>query len=84
MSTSLMAIAAKAPSKVFILNENGDYFYLDHSQITTIRKFVMFRAGLTGAGAVSTLGRLALFPFSLVYLLAFAGWVHMRRKVRAL
>lgn len=78
------AIAAKAPSKVFILNENGDYFYLDHSQLTTIRKFAMFRAGLTGAGAVATLGRLVVFPFSLAYLLAFAGWVHMRRKVRAL
>ena len=77
------AIAAKAPSKVFILNENGDYFYLDHSQLTTIRKFAMFRAGLTGAGAVATLGRLVVFPFSLAYLLAFAGWVHMRRKVRA-
>ncbi len=77
------AIAAKAPSKVFILNENGDYFYLDHSQLATIRQFVMFRAGLTGAGAVSTLGRLVLFPFSLAYLLAFACWVHLQRKVRS-
>lgn len=76
------AIAAQAPAKLFILNENGDYFWFDHSQLSVIRKFVLFRAGLSGANAVSTIGRLALFPFTLAYLLAFAGWVHLRRKVR--
>jgi len=78
------AIAARAPAKVFVLNENGDYFYVDHSQLSVIRKFILFRAGLSGANAVSTVGRLALFPFTLAYLLAFAGWVHLRRKVRML
>ncbi|HNY39767.1 MAG TPA: hypothetical protein PKJ41_05210 [Bryobacteraceae bacterium] len=78
------AIAAHAPAKVFILNENGDYFWVDYSQIPVMRKFVLYRAGLSGANAVSTIGRLALFPFTLGYLLAFAGWVHLRRKVRML
>jgi hypothetical protein len=78
------AVAAHSPSKVFILNENGDYFWVDRSQLSVIRKFVMYRAGLSGANAVSTLGRLVLFPFTLAYLLAFAGWVHLRRKVRTL
>lgn len=78
------AIAWQAPSKVFVLNENGDYFWLDRFQHATIRQFVLFRAGLSGANAVSTLGRLVLFPFTLGFLLAFAGWVHLRRKVRML
>ena len=78
------AVAAHAPSKLLILNENGDYFFADHTQIRTIWKFVLFRAGLTGANAVSTLGRLAVFPFTFAYLLGFAAWVHLRRKVRML
>ena len=32
---------------------------------------------------VLTIGRIVLFPFSLLYLLAFAGMVHLRRKARA-
>ncbi len=78
------AIAAHAPAKVFVLNENGDYFYVDHSQFSVIRKFILFRAGLTGANAVSTVGRLMVFPFTFAYLLGFAAWVHLRRKVRML
>jgi hypothetical protein len=77
------AIAARLPAKVFVLNENGDYFWLDYSQRGVIRHFVLFRAGLSGAGAVRTLARLALFPFTILYLLLYAAAVHLRRKVHA-
>lgn len=75
-------IAALLPAKVFVLNENGDYFWIDHAHWASIQHFVLFRAGLAGAGAVHTLGRLLLFPLTLAYLVAFAGWVHLRRKLR--
>ncbi len=75
-------LAAKVPAKVFVLNENGDYFWLDWSQWRIIIHFALFRAGLTGAGAVPALTRLLLFPFTLAYLAGFAAWVHLKRAVR--
>ena len=76
-------IAWKAPAKLFILNENGDYFWVDRGQWKTVRHFILYRAGLSGAGAVATLFRLAMFPLTLIYLLLFAATVHLRRKARA-
>lgn len=73
---------AHIPAKLFILNENGDYFWVDYSNWKTIKHFVLFRAGLAGAGAVRTLTRLLLFPFTLAFLLLYAGTVHLRRKLR--
>lgn len=75
-------LAAALPAKVFVLNENGDYFWLDWAHWAAIRYFVLFRAGLAGAGAVRTVGRLLLFPLTLAYLCGFALWVHARRRLR--
>jgi len=75
-------LAARLPGKVFVLNENGDRFWLDHGHLATIRYFILFRAGLTGAGAVRTLARVVLFPFSLLYLVLYAAAVHLRRSLR--
>ena len=47
-----------------------------------MRHFALFRAGLAGAGAVRILARLAMFPFTLSYLLLYAATVHLRRKLR--
>jgi hypothetical protein len=75
-------LAARLPGKVFVLNENGDYFWMDHSNLAIIRYFILFRAGLTGSGAVRTLARVVLFPFSLLYLILYAVTVHFRRILR--
>ena len=77
-------VAARVPAKVFVLNENGDYFWLDRGHLGIIRQFISFRAGLSGAGAVRTLARLAAFPFALLYLVLYAATVHFRRKLRTL
>jgi len=76
------ALAARLPAKIFILNENGDYFWLDYSNWYLIRHFVLYRAGLAGAGAVRTLARLALFPFTLLFLLCYAAAVHLGARSR--
>lgn len=78
------SLAARLPAKVFILNENGDYFWLDRSNLGTIRHFALFRMGLAGMQGVRTVAGLALLPFTLTYLLMYAAWVHLRRKVRQL
>jgi len=77
-------LAARLPVKVFVLNENGDYFWLDRGHLGTIWHFMLFRCGLTGAGAVRTLARLVLFPFTLLYLVLYAAAVHLRRKLRTI
>lgn len=74
------ALALRLPVKLFVVNENVDFFWLDYSQWRTIRRFILFRAGLAGAGAVPTLARLMLFPFTVLYLLLYAATVHLRRK----
>ena len=76
-------VALRLPVKVFVLNENGDYFWLDWGHAKAIRQFVLFRAGLAGAGAVRTLARLIFFPVTLTYLLMYAGTVHLRRILRS-
>ncbi len=77
-------LAMLLSGKVFILNENGDYFWLDFGHLGAIRHFVLFRAGLTGTGAVRAIARLVLFPFTLLYLILYAATVHLRRKIRTL
>ena len=76
-------LAARVPAKLLVLNENGDYFWFDRSNLHIIRELVLIRTGLYGADATRTLLRLAAFPFAFLYLLAYAGTVHLRRKVRS-
>ena len=77
-------LAAKLKSKLFILNENGDFFWLDWGHRRNITGFITYRSGLTGAAAVPTLVRFLLFPLTLTYLILYAGTVHLRRKIRQL
>lgn len=76
------ALAWQVPAKLFILNENGDYFFVDRGQLGVIKHFALYRAGLSGSAGVTTLMRLALFPFTFAYLLLFAAYVHLRRIAR--
>ena len=75
-------LAARLPAKILVLNENGDYFFADRSTLGIIQHFVLYRAGLTGAGAVATILRLAFFPFTLTYLLVYAATAHLGRRIR--
>jgi hypothetical protein len=77
-------LSAKLPAKLFIINENGDYFWLDRVHFRQLRQFVAYRLGLTGSAAVPALVRLACFPVTLAYLLLYAGTVHLRRRLRQL
>jgi len=75
-------LAAKVPAKIFIINENADYFWLDRAHLRQLRRFVTHRLGIGGAAAVPSLLRLMFFPVTLAYLLLYAGTVHLRRKLR--
>lgn len=74
------AIASSLPGKLFIVNENVDYFWVDRENWKTVGRFALFRAGLSGADAVRTLTQLAVFPFTVLYLMLYTAWVHARRR----
>jgi hypothetical protein len=76
------ALVLRLPAKIFIINENGDYFWLDWGHFAVLREFVFLRSGLAGAGAVRLLARAICFPFTFVYLLLYATTVHARRALR--
>ncbi|MCU1260162.1 MAG: hypothetical protein JWO80_3047 [Bryobacterales bacterium] len=75
-------LAYRVPAAVFMLNENGDYVWVDRNHAAIVADFVRFRTGLAGAGAVRTIARLLLFPFTLTYLVLYATAVHARRALR--
>lgn len=75
-------LAARLPAKIFMINENADYFWLDRVHFSNIREFVLLRTGLAGSGAVRILTRLFSFPFTFLYLLLYATTVHARRALR--
>jgi len=75
-------LALRVPAKFFIVNENGDYFWLCRENAQSVRKFALVRAGLQGAGAARTLARLAIFPLAVLFLLLYALWAHAGRMVR--
>jgi hypothetical protein len=75
-------IALRVPAKAFIINENGDYFWLNRENASVVREFALVRAGLSGAGAARTLARLMLFPFAVAYLVLYALTAHAMRALR--
>jgi hypothetical protein len=75
-------IALRVPARFFILNENGDYFWVHRENAATIREFFLVRSGLSGAGAIRTIGRLLIFPFSVLFLLLYAFTAHAGRIFR--
>jgi hypothetical protein len=75
-------LAARLPAKLFVVNENGDHFWVDYSQWRIIKHFILFRAGLSGADAVRTITQLLVFPFTVLFLLAYAAAVHAKRALR--
>ena len=77
-----VAAAALFPSKLVVFNENSDFFWVDWRHRKAIRHFLLFRAGLLDDGAVRKLAHVVAFPFVLVFLLLYAGWVHLARAFR--
>jgi hypothetical protein len=75
-------VALKLRAKLFLINENGDFFWFDRGHLDLIRQTALLRTGLAGAGAVRTLARMVSFPFTLAYLLLYASVAHARRALR--
>lgn len=70
------------PSKFLIVNENADFFWLDRGHWRNLLQLWMHRSGVFEESAVRAAARLAAFPFTLVFLVAYAAYVHFARRVR--
>ena len=79
-----LAATILIPAKVVIFNENGDFFWLDWDHRKSIRRFLLFRAGLLEDDAVRRLVHIAAFPFILTFLLLYAAYAHLGRAWRLL
>lgn len=74
--------AWRMPSKVFLVNENSDYFWLDRGHWRILLNFAMQRAGLGSGDALSQIGGALLLPLTFTILLVYAAQVHFRRWLR--
>ena len=77
-------LAARLRSKIFVVNENADFFWLDRGHWRNALRMAQTRAGISGTAGIPALAQWLFFPGTLAYLLLFAGIVHLRRKVRML
>lgn len=82
MSPWRSAVLALLPAKFLIVNENADFFWLDRAHFSNLSQLALSRAGLLGDSAVRVAAHLLLFPFTLTYLLLYAGYVHTGRLIR--
>jgi hypothetical protein len=70
------------PAKVLVVNENADFFWLDWENRGILRRLVANRWGVNRSEILSTLLRMAVFPVTLIFLLANAGRLYLRRAWR--
>jgi hypothetical protein len=69
-------------SKVFVMNENGDYFWVEYSNSKLILHFMAFRAGMSGDNSIWLPLRMLVYPFGMAYFAAYAAWLHGRKWIR--
>ena len=77
-------LAARLRSKVFVINENADFLWLDWGHTLHITRLARVRLGLTGASVIPAIARVLFWPVTLAYLLLFAAVVHTKRRIRTL
>ncbi len=75
-------LAARLPVKIFVINENADFMWLDLAHWRHWGRMARIRLGLTGASLSPSMLRVLFLPFSAIYLLFFALIVHTRRRIR--
>ena len=76
------ASLASLPSKILIVNENADFFWLDRAHLSAGVQFLLHRSGLAGESTLRSLFQAVAFPFVFVYLLFYAAYVHSVRALR--
>lgn len=76
------AVGARVPAKLLVVNENGDYFWLDTGHLDNLRALIKHRWGMQSGISLQLTLETLVSPLIYLYLLAYAGWVHARRALR--
>ena len=84
MFTWKMLLLVLLPSKILLVNENGDFFWLDRPNLSTLRQFLGARLGMNGEGLLRGLCRVVMFPLIFLFLLLSAGISYAMRWSRLL
>lgn len=79
-----LALLAALPAKVVVINENGDFFWLDWANRRTLRQFLRTRAGLDASGLLQGAYKAVVFPFVVAFLALTAVGLYARRWLRLL
>src|SRR5262249_49862777 len=79
-----MLAAILLPSKVLVINENADYFWLDVGHRKNLRQLLGDRWGVNLEEVFWTLLRAIVFPATLLILLLTAFFLYARRWWRLL
>lgn len=72
------------PSKLLVVNENGDFFWLDWSNRHAMRQFLAARAGVDGSEVLRITCRVLSFPFVFLFLAGNALFAYLSRWLRLL
>ncbi len=75
-------LLATLSSKFLILNENGDFFWLDRGHLPNLFDMLQQRVGFAGETVTEAIAGLVAFPFVVAYLAAYAAYVHAVRAMR--
>ena len=78
------ALLLLLPSKILLINENGDFFWLDRPNLPTLRQFVGARLGMNGEGMLRGVCRVVSFPFVLAFLMLAGAFTYLMRWTRLL
>jgi len=79
-----MLAVALLPSKVLIVNENADFFWVDWTHRRQVRQFLAVRWGVNRDEITATALRALVFPFTLIFLILTALYLYARRWRRLL
>jgi hypothetical protein len=79
-----MMVLLLVPAKTLIVNENGDFFWLDWQNRGALRQFLATRWVIIRKEFLLTILRAIVFPFTLLFLIANAVFFYARRWRRLL
>ena len=79
-----LALLLLLPSKLLVVNEHGDFFWLDRANLAVLRQFLGARWGVSGEELVRSLCRSVSFPFVFLFLLLGAAVAYLKRWLRLL
>lgn len=79
-----MLLLAALPSKIIVINEHGDFFWLDRKNLTLLRSFVGARLGVGGDAFLRAFSQVLVFPFVFLFLVFYTLVTYLARWTRLL